>query len=230
METKYRLLVWFFTAVMVITIAGFFKSYIKFLPDTDKYPIVIHIHFIAFVFWLALMVVQPILIRRKKYDLHHRMGKISYLIAPVLVITILMLVRKQTMREIGVSESNAAVTAFIGLLDAISFSVYYLIAMANKRNIRWHVAFLIAATLVVLNPGMSRLLNQVKPGLGLLLAVILPFIVSITIMLFEKVKCKKPVLKSPYFLFLCCWTLEVVLFMTIPSTELWHNLIVHLMK
>ncbi|WP_379089995.1 hypothetical protein [Pedobacter sp. UC225_65] len=76
METKYRLLVWFFTAVMVITIAGFFKSYIKFLPDTDKYPIVIHIHFIAFVFWLALMVVQPILIRRKKYDLHHRMGKI----------------------------------------------------------------------------------------------------------------------------------------------------------
>lgn len=230
METKYRLLVWFFAAVMVITIAGFFKSYIKFLPDTDKYPIVIHIHFIAFVFWLALMVVQPILIRRKRYGLHRKMGKISYLIAPVLVITILILVRKQTIREIGISESNAAVTAFIGLLDAVSFSVYYLIAMANKRNIRWHVAFLIAATLVVLNPGLSRLLNQIKPGLGLLIAVILPFITSITIILIEKIKCRRPVLKSPYFLFFCCWTMEIVLFITVPSTELWRNLIVGQMK
>lgn len=230
METKYRQLVLFFVAVMVITIAGFFNSYIKFLPDADKYPTVIHIHFAAFVLWLALMVVQPILIRRKKYELHRKMGRISYLIAPVLVITILILVRKQTMREIGISESNAAVTAFIGLLDAISFSVYYLIAMANQRNVRWHVAFLIGATLVVLNPGMSRLLNQIKPGLGLLIAVILPFIASITIILFEKIKCRRPALKSPYFLFLCCWTVEIILFMTVPGTELWRNLIVSLVK
>lgn len=230
METKNKLLILFFVAVMIITITGFFNSYIKFLPDTDKFPAIIHIHFVAFAFWLALIVIQPILIRKRKYELHRKVGKLSYLIAPVLVLTILILVKNQTKREIGVSESNAAVTAFIGLLDAISFSVYYIIAMVNKGNVRWHVAFLIAATLVVLNPGMSRLLNQIRPGLGLLIAIILPFIVSISIILLEKIKCKRLVLKNPYFLFLCCWTVEIVLLGTVPGTELWRNLIVSLMK
>jgi hypothetical protein len=215
---------------MVITLAGFFNSYIKFLPDTDKFPLIIHIHFAAFFCWLTMIVIQPILIRKGKYELHRKIGKLSYWIAPVLVITILMLVYRQTKREMGIAENNAAVTAFIGLLDAISFSVYYSIAMINQRNVRWHVAFLIAATLIILNPGMSRVFNQIKLGLGLLMAVVLPFVVSIIIILFEKIKYKRLVLKSPYFFFFCCWTLEIVLFMTIPSTELWRNLIISLVK
>lgn len=211
MERKTNIFILFFIAVAVLSLAGFFNSYIRFLPNTDRFPVVIHVHFAAFILWFVLIIVQPILIRQKKYELHRKIGKVSYFIAPVLVITILILVKNQTQREISASENQAALTAFIGVLDAVSFSVYYLIAMVNKRNLRWHVAFLVAATLVVLNPGMSRLANFIQPGLGLLLAVLLPFIVSITVLCVEKMRYKTPVLKSPYFLFLCCWTLEIVL-------------------
>ncbi|MDR6923652.1 MULTISPECIES: hypothetical protein [Chryseobacterium] len=222
MERKSKILILFFIAVVAVSLTGFFNSYIRFLPEPDRFPLVIHIHFAAFVCWFALLIIQPVLIKQKKYELHHTIGKLSYFIAPVLVVTILILVTSQTRREIHISEDRAAVTAFIGLLDAISFSVYYLIAMLNRHNLRWHVAFLIAATLIILNPGMSRLLNHIKPGLGLPAAVFLPFLVSISIILIEKIKCKKPVLKSPYFLFFCCWTLEIVLFITVPNTEFWH--------
>jgi len=228
MERKTNIFILFFIAVAVLSLAGFFNSYIRFLPNTDRFPVVIHVHFAAFILWFVLIIVQPILIRQKKYELHRKIGKVSYFIAPVLVITILILVKNQTQREISASENEAALTAFIGVLDAVSFSVYYLIAMVNKRNLRWHVAFLVAATLVVLNPGMSRLANQIQPGLGLLLAVLLPFIVSITVLCVEKMRFKAPVLKSPYFLFLCYWTLEIVLLMTIPNLEFWRDFVANI--
>ncbi|MDQ7960904.1 hypothetical protein [Flavobacterium lindanitolerans] len=226
MERKSQILILFFVTVAAISLAGFFNSYIRFLPDDmDRFPLVIHVHFSAFACWFALLIVQPILIKQEKYSLHRKIGKLSYFIAPVLVVTILILVTGQTKKDIVISEERAAFTAFVGLLDAVSFSAYYLIAMTNKRNLRWHVAFIIAATLIILNPGMSRLLNHIKPGLGLPAAVFLPFIISIGIILIEKIKFRRPVLKSPYFLFFCCWTVEILLLVTIPKTEFWHLIV-----
>lgn len=229
MERRFTLLIVFFILVVVLSLAGFFNSYISLLPDKANFPLVIHIHFTAFVCWFILLIVQPILIRRKKYDLHSQVGKISYIVAPVLVTTILILVRQQAERGIINSRSDVFITSFIGVLDAISFSVFYLIAMLNRRNVRWHVAFLIGATLVVLNPGMSRLLNQISPGLGLLASILLPFVIPITILFVDKLKHRRPVLKSPYFLFLCCWTTEIILFLVIPTTDSWRNFVLRVL-
>lgn len=228
MEKKIKLVLFFFLAVVTISLIGFFNSYIRFFPDIYKFPLLIHIHFTAFACWFAMIIVQPILIKQKKYEWHRKIGRLSYFLAPVLVISILLLVKAQVKRVITVSENDAAVIALIGLLDAISFSVFYIIAMHNKSNLRWHVAFLIAATLIVLNPGMSRLLNQIKPGLGLAAAVFLPFIVSSAIIIYEKIKLKRHIVKSPYFLFFCCWTLEIVLFITVPNTEIWRSFMTRL--
>lgn len=147
-----------------------------------------------------------------------------------MVATIVILSNIQIRREILLPDNNANVTAFIALIDIVSFSGYYLIAMIKSKNTRWHVAFLIAATLVILNPGLSRLLNQIQYGLGIIVAVLLPFIVSIFLIIFEKLKYKRAILKSPYFLYLCLWTLTIFLFISIPNTELWSNFITKIFK
>lgn len=225
METKTKILTFFFIAVAMVSLVGFFNSYIRFLPDADKFPVIIHIHFAAFTFWFALIILQPVFIRQKKYSLHHKIGKLSYFLVPVLIITILILVKNQTERELHIPGKQVTITSFMGLLDAVSIFVYYIIAMVNRRNVRWHVAFLVATTLVILNPGLSRLLNQIKPGLGLTAAVLLPFVITISMIRVEKIKYKRPVFKSPYFLFLCCWTVEILLLITVPGTEFWQNFI-----
>ncbi len=225
MEKKINILLFFFVFVVLISLAGFFNSYLKFFPDFRKFPFAIHIHFLAFVIWFLLLVTQPILIKRKKISIHRKIGKLSYFIAPVLVITIFILANNQISREIKLPENNAAVTAFIALIDIVLFSLFYIIAMTKSKNIRWHVAFLIAATLVVLNPGLSRLLNQVQYGMGMITAVFLPFTVSIILIAFEKIKYKKSILQSPYFLYFCIWSITILLFATVPKTELWRNFI-----
>lgn len=200
MERKTNILLFFFAAVALITLFGFFKSYLKYLPEFSRFPPVVHIHFLAFSAWLTLLILQSLLIKQKKTHLHRKVGKLSYFLAPVLVITIAILSKLQIERDIAVQNNNAPVSAFIAVIDITTFSLFYLLSMIHRKNMRWHVAFLIAATLVVLNPGLSRILNQIQYGLGIITAVLLPFVVSLSIIGFEKIKLKKPIMKSPYFL------------------------------
>lgn len=223
MEKKYRMLQLAFILITVISLSGFYKSYFQFLPQFSRFPAIIHIHFAAFFCWFAMIIVQPVLIRRRQYALHRRLGKLSWLLAPVLVITILLLVKDKVERELAVSAETAAMTAFIGLLDVVSFSVCYGLAMIRRRNLRWHVAFIIGATLIVFNPGMSRLLNHFKPGSGLLAAIVFPFIVPLIMIAVEKLRLKRPVLKNPYLLFVLLWLGEILLFMTVPQTDFWRR-------
>jgi hypothetical protein len=169
-----------------------------------------------------------VLIKRNKIETHRRIGKLSYFLVPVLILTIALLISQQVQRQLAISKQEAAFTAMVGLLDILSFSIFYTIAMVNKKNIRWHAGFLLAATLIILNPGLSRLLNQIHPGLGLVVAVFLPFVISISIIILEKLKYKRAVLHSPYFLFLCIWSLEILLLMNISTKVFWINMVADL--
>ena len=225
MERKTNVLLYFFIFVLLISLLGFFNTYLKFFPHVGKFPYVIHFHFSAFIAWFFLLITQPILIKQQRIDLHRKFGKLSYVLAPILILTIIILAINQIKRELSLAENNAAVIAFIALIDILSFSTYFIIAMLNSKNLRWHVAFLVAATLVVLNPGLSRLLNQIEYGLGMLVAVLLPFVLSIFVICIERIKYKRPILRSPYFLYLCMLTITILMFATIPKTEFWINFV-----
>jgi hypothetical protein len=225
MERNYKTLITFFVAVSVISMLGFFTSYLSAFPQYGKFPVVIHIHFIAFLCWLALTIIQPVLIKKKNFSLHRKLGTFSYFIAPVMVVTMAILIITKVKRLLLNSPDDAIVEAFIGLLDVVSFTTYYIVAMLNRRNVRWHVAFIVSATLIVLNPGMARLLNQVQPGLGMLGAVVIPFVVPLCVILYEKISLKKPIFKSPYALFFLCWALEIVLLIMVPQTDFWKGIV-----
>lgn len=224
MEKKYKFLIAFFSLVTIVSLAGFYSSYWSKFPRLGEFQNLVHIHFLAFICWLLLIVIQPLLIIKKKFKLHRQVGRFSYFLAPILVLTIILLTKEKLIRELAESESSVAMTAFITFVDISSFSTFYLIAMLKKSNVRWHVAFIIAATLIVLNPGLSRLLNQISSGLGILTAVLIPFLVPGIVLIIEKFKYKRAILKSPYFLIIIIWTIEILLFIIIPQTEFWKNI------
>ena len=230
MEKKHKILVLMFGLITAISFAGFYRTYFSYFPDLGRFSITIHLHFLGFSCWFLFVILQPVLIAKRRYRLHHKLGRVSYFLAPVLVMTILLLTRDKILRDIAEPESNASMTAFIGLMDAFSFSACYLTAMIKRHDLRWHVAFIIGATLIALNPGMARLLNNVGQGLGLLGAVIVPFIVPTAILIFEKLKFSHPILKSPYFAFLGLWTFVISMFIAVPSTELWHSIFAKIVK
>jgi hypothetical protein len=225
MERKINLQLIIFWTIILTSLAGFFRSYISHFPNFSDFKWFIHIHFAAFCCWFALIIIQPVLIRKKKFELHKKLGKFSYFLIPLLAITIILLRLGKLPQEIRESLPDASMNAFVTLVDVLSLCGYYLIAVFNSKNIRWHVAFILATTLVAFNPGLARLLNIIFPGSGLLVIVV-PFIFTITVFTIEKIKYKHPILKSPYFTFFLLWLLEILLLFIIPRTALWQNFIV----
>ncbi|MBD3583191.1 hypothetical protein [Flavobacterium selenitireducens] len=222
MEKNNKLLAWLFAVIALVSIAGFYRSYLSKIPDVSQFYFVTHLHLILFLLWFGLVITQPILIRNKQFELHRTLGRFSYFLAPLLVFSILALVYDALPRNYANSPEDAAVRSVGGILDTITFSLCYAIAMVKKNNLRWHVAFILGASLIVLNPGLGRLMgNLVGDGAGILAMIATPFAFAFTILLYEKFKLERPMLKSPYLLYAFIWLCELVLFIVLPQTAFW---------
>lgn len=229
MEKKISLLIWIPMVIIALSLAGFYRSYLSHFPKFSNFGGLIHIHFLAFSGWFVLMLVQPILIRKKKFEKHKTLGKLSYFLIPILIITIALLRLKKLPAEVADSLPDASMNAFITFVDIVSLAGFYLIAVINSKNLRWHVAFMLATSLVILNPGLARLLNLIKPDLGMSV-ILIPFLFTSIVFLYEKFRYKRPILKSPYFLIFILWLLEITLLLIIPGTLFWQKLILELSK
>lgn len=155
MEKKYNTLVILFIAIMFISLAGFYRSYFQYFPAFKNITAFTHVHFIIFLGWFIMLIWQPILIKKKNLALHRKIGRVSYFLAPVMVISILVMVKLNIANNLSISQEQAAIAAAGAVLDAIFFSVFYVMSMVNKHKIRRHVAFLTGASLIVLNPGLG---------------------------------------------------------------------------
>lgn len=226
MEKNYKTLIALFIALLLISVSGFYNSYFRYFPEFENTPFFTHIHFIIFLSWFAILISQPLLIKQKKFSLHRKIGRLSYFLTPIMVLSILVMVRLSVVKNLAISNQQAAMATAGALLDATFFSTFYIMSMVYKRNIKRHVAFLIGASLVILNPGLGRLISDlVNQGIGVLAMILTPYIISLTILFYEKFKLKRPLLKSPYLFVAILWTLEIILFVTLPNTTFWNDFI-----
>ena len=226
MEKKYKILTIIFAVIALLSVAGFYKTYFALIPTFQGLHSFTHIHIATFLCWFVLIVWQPILIRQKKFELHRKVGQLSYFLAPLMFITILGMVTISFPHQFANDQENAYISATAPLLDSVFFIICYLIAMFNKRNLRWHVAFILGASLIILNPGLARLVsNLTNQGTAILATICTPYLVSLSVLIYEKLKLKREILKSPYLVFLLLWTLEVVLFIVLSSNAVWQNLL-----
>ena len=70
---------------------GFYQTYFSVLLAPR--PSIIHVHFALMTIWAAILVAQPMLIRYKKNSIHRTIGKISYVVMPLLLVTGFLLIR-----------------------------------------------------------------------------------------------------------------------------------------
>jgi hypothetical protein len=75
----------------VLVFAGFYTSYFSVFLEAK--PSIIHIHFTLMVLWIAMLITQPFLIKYKKLTIHRTLGKISYVLVPLVLISAFFMIR-----------------------------------------------------------------------------------------------------------------------------------------
>src|SRR5688500_3805622 len=102
----YHNLGYWFLLLIVLVFAGFYTSY--FTTLFDNHPPIIHIHFTLMMLWIAMLIAQPFLIKFKKFSIHRTLGKISYVLVPLVLASAFLMIRLSYYRFIDIAHAEVA--------------------------------------------------------------------------------------------------------------------------
>ncbi len=228
MEKNYNFQILIFVGIITAGFLGFYNSYFSLFPTFEGLHFLIHLHTGAFLVWFILIIWQPILIKQKKFETHKKIGKLSFLLVAFIFISVIAVSAlwiRQKLPLTSLSREEFFMQRFPGLFQGVLFTLYFLIAMKFKRNVRLHVAFVIAATLVVFTPSFGRFIELILPEeIGMPIVILIEFLLLIGIVMYEKVKSNRNIFRNPYLLIAGLLIIQTILFITFPQTILWQSI------
>src|SRR5687767_2265407 len=79
----------FFAVLLVIAFFAFWPTY--FSPGLGASVSYVHLHAATATLWMIALISQPFLIRSHRYDLHRTIGRVSFILVPILLISMVLL-------------------------------------------------------------------------------------------------------------------------------------------
>lgn len=150
----YVVLIWFGV------LNGFVPEILQHIAkNKPPYPVIIHIHAIAFVGWLVLLTVQVLLIRRSRHDLHRKLGLAAMALAAIMIVVGPATAFYMQRYHWGTPESDPAFLA-IQLTDIIAFTGLAGAAFALRADSSAHKRLILLATLYISDAGFARFLGD----------------------------------------------------------------------
>lgn len=162
MERQYKNLGFFLLILVAFVAAGFYKPYFSLIPNFDaSITPLVQAHAILLMSFVALLVAQPLLIRNQQRELHKILGKLTYLLMPVLVASCVGVIFKEYDEALArtASVELALRAIFSDGAQLLLLIVFYLLAILNRRNVPVHMRYMIAVALIVAPAGIARVLG-----------------------------------------------------------------------
>ncbi|MES1226125.1 MAG: hypothetical protein ABUT20_62190 [Bacteroidota bacterium] len=150
------------TAIFIILILigvqwGFYRTYTSEFPNFINKTTTIHIHGMLLMMWLVLLIVQPLLISTGRAKLHRTIGKVSYVLGPLIIIYLFLIGRGGYWRGVGqVSEHENLTFMVLDIRGLFSFAIFWALAMIFRKNSASHMRYMIATGIVAIGPGVGR--------------------------------------------------------------------------
>lgn len=150
----------FVAALLALTIAAFWPSYLSKLPDGKS---AWHVHALGAVLWTMLLGVQSWLIHSGRRELHRSVGLASFALFPLFLVGGMMAIQAEaTTLAAGLNAPENKVIAQFGFFDPlanIGFAFLFHQALAHRRNIQLHARYMVATVLFLVSPLIWRLLQ-----------------------------------------------------------------------
>jgi hypothetical protein len=153
--------------LIVLIEVGFFKTYIQHFPQFKDYVVdssftqhfnwIMHFHGIVMMGWVGMLLIQPILILKGKITWHRRLGSFSYVLAPLVVISLYLANRDGYLTLLPVM-GQAGATSLLALTfpGIIFFAVLYALAIFYRKNRPLHMRFMCSTAFLLINPALDR--------------------------------------------------------------------------
>ena len=206
LKKTYKYLGYILVILIPIAFLAFYKTYFVQFPNfKENITTYTHLHAFISTMWILILILQPILIEKGKWKIHKVIGKITYGLFPILILSFIPLI-------ISMYHSDHPKKIFLPLSDSIMLTLFYLLAIYNKKNVSMHMRFMIGIILVFLGPIIGRI--------GLLILELSPIVTQNSFygiiyliligLIFYDMKFNNNY--QPYILFLGIWITHQVVF------------------
>ncbi|MGZ3183027.1 MAG: hypothetical protein ACXU8N_11355 [Telluria sp.] len=145
----------YFFLAFLVALAGFYPTYLTQLGSTDP---VRHFHGIMATLWMLLLMAQAWFMRRRKVELHRRLGRMSLLLVPLFVLSGTLVVHamlSETSR--GFVQAYGARLAFLDVTSLAYFVWTYTMALRHRRDVQLHQRYMSSTVVLLLPPALARL-------------------------------------------------------------------------
>jgi hypothetical protein len=208
MEKVYKNSSYLFIAVLLMVFVGFYKTYFGLFPYSGGINATLHLHAVTVLLWFAILIVQPTLIRTKKVTLHRSIGKLSYVVGALMVLSIVWLERLAFIRNTPL-QPNAPDIRLIGIADFTFFLLFYGLAIYYRHKVSDHARFMVITVLPFINPAMGRL------GLS---GPVLALLIIVGLLVYERFHDK---IYRPYLVALTAYLAIYLFFLFVITAEQW---------
>lgn len=147
----YKNISYLFAAVLLFAFIAFYRTYFGLFPSFTGTTWVVHFHATVIILWFLMLIIQPVLIRKKRADLHALIGKVSYFLVPLIVLSFVLIIRQTELRG-----KNLPVFA-IAIVNSSTFIIFYLLAIYYRKKTSWHIRFMVLTVIPFIDPAAGRL-------------------------------------------------------------------------
>ena len=203
MEKEYKNTGYFILILVAFVIFGFYKQYFALFPHfDDNINALVHVHASALLIWVGLLIIQPFLIRYSRFKIHRILGKFSYFLVPIIIVTSVGVINKQYHE--GIEQKMTSIESlkslYIPFIEIVLFAIFYLLAIRNKRKVAFHMRYMICTSVILIIPSLTRVavlwfnINQFS---SYLISFIFCDLVLLALIIFDK---KNKLNYKPYVL------------------------------
>ncbi len=154
----------FFVGFLALAVWAFWPSYFSRLFEQPT--LLHHAHGIVLVLWLAMLVTQAQLIRTQRRSVHRQLGKLSYVVAPAVVLVTTAFVHQRMSGLAGFPELPAPALHSLALMlgSLVAFAVFYGLAIAKRRDPQTHARWMVCTVFPMFTPVTDRLIAVNAPS------------------------------------------------------------------
>jgi hypothetical protein len=151
---------------IVLALAGFGPGYGAYMAGQFQIAMPAHLHGVLMVGWLAILLRQAVLARRRQLDAHRRLGRYGMALGVVMWLSMLAL----TVRGLAVYDVPEGSYIYDVMITQLYLATVFPLLLAaawlHRHRPDWHKRFIVLATILVLQAAVDRMfwLPQVLPG------------------------------------------------------------------
>jgi len=153
--------VWLFAGFTMAMLVAFWPSYFSRLADQPS--VHHHAHGLAMTAWLGLLIAQASLMRSGSRALHRRLGLLSYLLVPIIVVVTLRFVH-YTVREVPELGDYGLFFLALVVMTLVTFVTLFALAMIYRTQPALHARFMVSTLFPLFPPVTDRLFARFTPS------------------------------------------------------------------